>query len=82
MSEEKKEEKQEKEVKHEKAEKKEDAKKEEALSAGSSDKRKKVSRMSIAEVEKELKVTQEKMGGLSSRYSLHLLLRKKELTRK
>ncbi len=80
------------EKKEEKAEKKEEAKKpqaeakeekkEEAPQPGSSEKRKKVTKMTLAEVEKELKSTQEKMGGFQSRYSLHLLLRKKELTQK
>lgn len=42
-------------------------------------KRKKVSRMTLAEVESELKVLQEKMGGLQSDFARHLFARKKEL---
>ncbi len=73
--------------KEEKAEKKEEAKKPEAekkaeATPGSAEKHKKVSKMTIAEVEKALKETQTKMGGFHSRYSLHLLLRKKELAGK
>ena len=42
-------------------------------------KRKKISRMSLAEVEAELKQAQEKMGGFGSDFARHLLARKKEL---
>lgn len=42
-------------------------------------KRKKISRMKLQEVETELKVLQEKMGGFQSNFAQHLLARKKEL---
>lgn len=43
-------------------------------------KRIKVSRMTLQEVEKELKVVQEKMGGFQSHFAQDLLARKKVLT--
>lgn len=43
-------------------------------------KRRKISRMTLAEVESELKAVQEKMGSVQSRFARHLLARKKELT--
>ena len=48
--------------------------------ADSSSGRKKINRLTLDEVEKELKVVKEKMGGFGSHYADHLLLRKKELT--
>lgn len=45
----------------------------------SSSKSKKISRMVLAEVEQKIKSAQEKMGGLRSAFSRHLLARKKEL---
>ena len=42
-------------------------------------KTKKISRMTLVEVEKELRAVQEKMGGFDSRFAQHLLARKKEL---
>ena len=41
---------------------------------------KKLNCMNLEEVEKELKVVKEKMGGFNSRYAQHLLSRKKELS--
>ncbi|OGW85284.1 MAG: hypothetical protein A3C35_04975 [Omnitrophica bacterium RIFCSPHIGHO2_02_FULL_46_11] len=41
---------------------------------------KKISRMTLAEVEVELKGVQEKMGGFESNFAQHLLARKKELS--
>lgn len=43
--------------------------------------RKKISRMTLDELEKELKAVQEKMGGFRSDFAQHLLARKKELTK-
>ncbi len=43
-------------------------------------KRKKLSCLSLSEVEAALKSAQEKMGGFHSQYVQHLLLRKKALT--
>ena len=43
-------------------------------------KKKKINALALDEVEEELKIVKEKMGGFSSRYAQHLLLRKKELT--
>lgn len=43
-------------------------------------KRPKVSRMTLQEVEKELKAVQEKMGGFQSHFAQDLLARKKVLT--
>ena len=43
-------------------------------------KRKKISRMALPEVEAELKVLKEKMGGFQSAFAQHLLARKKVLT--
>ena len=43
-------------------------------------KRRKISRMTLAEVESELKAVREKMGSFQSRFARHLLARKKELT--
>ena len=40
----------------------------------------KISRMTLAEVEKKLKAAEESMGNLQSDYARHLLKRKKELT--
>ncbi len=80
--EEKKEEKQEaakEEKKHEKKEEKETQAEATAESA-SGDKRKKISRMTLAEVEKEIKSAQEKMGGLRSSFARVLLARKQELS--
>ena len=45
-----------------------------------SEKIKKLSRLTLQEIEAELKTTQEKMGGMHSRYAQHLLLRKKALS--
>ncbi|MBI4367886.1 MAG: hypothetical protein HY588_00670 [Candidatus Omnitrophica bacterium] len=42
--------------------------------------RKKVTRMTLEEIEKDLKSVQEKMGGFRSDFARHLLARKKELT--
>ena len=53
--------------------------KEEAPKA-SEKKGKKVSQMTLAEVEAELKTVKEKMGGFRSAFAQHLLGRKKELT--
>lgn len=44
-------------------------------------KRKKISRMTLAEVEAELKIAKEKMGAFQSSFAQHLLARKKELTK-
>ena len=41
---------------------------------------KKISRMTLAEVDAELKGVQEKMGGFESNFARHLLARKKELS--
>ena len=43
-------------------------------------KQRKVTRMTLEEVEKKLKSVQEKMGGFHSNFAQHLLARKKELT--
>ena len=43
-------------------------------------KRRKVSQMTLQEVEMELKIVQEKMGGFQSNFAQHLLARKKELS--
>lgn len=43
-------------------------------------KRKKITKLSLQEIEKEIKFAQEKMGGLHSVYGRHLLARKKELS--
>ena len=58
------------------------AKAEEALKEAASpkEKRKKVTRMKLAEVESELKAAKEKMGGFYSSFAHHLLSRRKELT--
>ena len=42
-------------------------------------KRKKISRMALAEVEAQLKTTKEKMGEFQSAFAQHLLARKSEL---
>ena len=44
-------------------------------------KRKKISRMTLAEVEAQLKTAKEKMGAFQSSFAQHLLARKKELTK-
>ena len=54
----------------------------EAAATGSGEKRTKVNCLTLAEVEAQLKVVKEKMGGFQSRYAEELLLRKKELTSK
>ncbi|MBI4395355.1 MAG: hypothetical protein HY583_04050, partial [Candidatus Omnitrophica bacterium] len=41
---------------------------------------KKVARMTLAEVETEIKSVKEKMGGFQSNFARHLLARKKELS--
>ena len=43
-------------------------------------KRRKISQMTLQEVEMELKIVQEKMGGFQSNFAQHLLARKKELS--
>lgn len=48
---------------------------------GEEKKRKKISRMSLAEVETQLKMAKEKMGEFQSSFARHLLARKKELTK-
>ena len=40
----------------------------------------KISQMTLQEIEKELVVVKEKMGGFQSRFARHLLARKKELS--
>ncbi len=42
---------------------------------------KKISRMTLAEVEAQLKIAKEKMGAYQSSFAQHLLARKKELTK-
>ena len=42
-------------------------------------KRKKIRNMNLEEIEKKLKETEERMGGLQSKYAQHLLQRKEEL---
>ena len=63
--------------KEEKPEEKEEAK----PKAPHGKERKKISRMTLDELEKELKTVQEKMGGFRSDFARHLLARKKELTK-
>lgn len=46
------------------------------------EKRKKIRNMNQEEIEKKLKETEERMGGLESKYAQHLLQRKEELIRK
>lgn len=55
-------------------------KKEETLETPAEAKKKKISRMSLADVEKALKSAQEKMGGVSSKYALKLQQRKDVLS--
>lgn len=43
--------------------------------------RRKISRMTLVEVEAQLKMTKEKMGEFQSLFARHLLARKKELTK-
>lgn len=43
-------------------------------------KAKKISRMTLAEIDQKLKAAQESMGGFQSDFARHLLARKKELT--
>lgn len=45
-------------------------------------KRIKLSRLSIKDLDEKIKVCQEKMGGLKSRYGRFLLARKRELSKK
>ncbi len=45
-------------------------------------KKKKVRNMGLEEIEKKLKETEERMGGLESKYAQHLLQRKEELLKK
>lgn len=61
----------------EKAQEKKEEKTE--ASAPAEEKRKKVTQMSLREVEQELKTVKEKMGGFCSRYAQDLLQRKKVL---
>lgn len=49
--------------------------------AGQEKKGKKISRMTLAEVEAQLKIAKEKMGAFQSSFAQHLLARKKELTK-
>lgn len=58
----------------------EEQKVETASESTSSDKRKKISQMTLAEVEKGIKLAQEKMGGLRSSFARALLARKQELS--
>ena len=44
------------------------------------EKRKKISRMTLSEIEEKLKLAQEKMGGQRSAYTRHLLARKSSLS--
>lgn len=53
--------------------------KEPAAKAESESKRKKISRMKLEEVEAEIKIMKEKMGGFQSGFAHHLLARRKEL---
>lgn len=62
------------------AENKKEPEKAAVPAAGAGEKRAKVNCLTLAEVETELKVVKEKMGGFQSRYAEELLLRKKELT--
>jgi len=63
-----------------KEEKKTESKPEAPATGKSSDQKKKINQLTLAEVEKELKSVKEKMGGFGSHHAEHLLLRKKELT--
>ena len=63
-----------------KEEKKSEAKPAEAPKGEGGEKLRKVSRMTLAEVETELKAVKEKMGGFQSSFARHLLARKSELT--
>ena len=65
-----------------KAEKPKEAKKEEKPASDSEKKEtgKKISQMTLEEVEAGLKMAQEKMGGFQSGFARNLLARKKELT--
>ena len=56
--------------------------KEEKPAEGSKNLGKKISEMTLPEVEAGLKVAQEKMGGFQSGFARNLLARKKELTQK
>ena len=65
-----------------KTEAKEEAKAEAKPAEGiSKKKRRKISQMALQEVEAELKVVKEKMGGFQSHFAQDLLARKKELTK-
>ncbi len=72
------------EVAEEKKPKEEKAKPEEvkAPEAPPKEKRKKIRNMNQEEIEKKLRETEERMGGLESKYAQHLLQRKEELLRK
>ena len=63
-----------------KEEKKEEAPKAQAPAEGSAEKRKKINCLTITEIESELKIVKEKMGGFNSRHAQELLLRKKALS--
>jgi len=43
-------------------------------------KKKKINKMTLAEIETKLKEVEDKMGGLNSKYAQHLIQRKKSLT--
>ncbi len=68
----------EEEVKEKPAEKSAEA----APASAAEAKQKKVNCFTLAEVERELKIVKEKMGGFESRHARALLFRKKELTGK
>lgn len=51
-----------------------------AASESQEKKRRKISRMTLAEVEAQLKIVKEKMGEFQSSFARHLLARKSELS--
>jgi len=68
-----------KEVKEEVKETKPDTEKIEEKPSPEPLKKKKVNQMTLAEIEAQLKMVQENMGGIQSKYAQHLLERKKYL---
>ena len=68
-----------KEVKEEVKETKPESEKIEEKTSPEPLKKKKVNQMTLAEIEAQLKMVQENMGGIQSKYAQHLLERKKYL---
>jgi len=69
-----------KEAKEEIEEKKTDTEKPDEKTSSEPPKKKKVNQMTLSEIEAQLKIVQENMGGFQSKYAQHLLKRKNNLT--